>query len=778
MKPEQEALLSAVDASPDEDAPRLALADWLHANGDPEWAEYIRLSLLINRPELSGQRRADAEARHRELFHAGRTRWLAGRPAANGLSWQFQRGLPEVLAVTRLDDFRKHAEAALAHRVRWVAFNYLSDASSLARCRALRLVRRLKLWFPGLSDDTLLALLRSPNLAPLEALSINHRSLTGEALAHLAGADALTSLRLLEVASDGTNTPTPAHVEALARSPCLAGLRGLWFTGVAMSDEAAGRLWASPTFAGLTSLRIVHGRLGPEALAGVGDGAALPALGELFLTNNRLGDAGVEAVARARRWSGLRVLGLSTNLVGDRGAAALAGAAHLAGLERLVLTGNVLTDEGARALARSPHLPGLSSLNLEGNLIGDAGMMALGRSASLSNVARFGGIRNPARPAVVEAVEGRFRERRPPLVDEPPAPPSAPAVAAAPPMVIGAAEEDGLVRAILADPRETLARSAYADWLEEQGKPLHAELMRLPPGKSPRADALLVEIAKPLAGSTLAVELMGGLISARVMLRSFISKKFGDSAPAWLRGQHVTEVQLHGDTIDWAKVGNAPAMAHVRALNLQNCDLGDEGAAQLAGAMGTASLCALSLRSAGFAAAGAEALARSPALAALGRLDLAYTRPTVEGYRALAEGALGQGLQHLIGQGTSIGHAGVAILARAGMPALVTLAIPNNGLNDQAAQALADATGFRRLRNLDLGYNRMTDVGARLLAESALFSRLKWVRLPGNFTPDGWRVVGRAAAGVPGLVLMLPKGMADDLLAEMKEMLGPRATQE
>ncbi len=777
--PTEEELLAAIDADLDADAPRLAYAAWLEGNGDPQRAEYIRVSLLLARPELTGVPRAEAGTRQRELFDAGRERWLAGRPKASGLSWTFQRGLPEVLNVTRLEDFTKHGEAALADRVRWVSFNYLTDPSRLAGCRALMSVRRLRLNLSGLTDALLLTLLRSPNLGRLEALALWGRQLTGAALVHIAEADALVSLRVLDLHSNGAFEPTPPQMEALARSPHLAGLRSLSLNNVWMGDQGARALLDGPAFAGLTTLRLINARLGPEALAGLGDGGAVPGLHELDVSHNRLGDSAGEAVARARRWSGLRVLNLGTTMAGDRGAAALAGAAHLSGLERLNLAANAVTDAGAAALAGARHLAALTSLNVQGNLIGDAGMMALGRSTALAALELIAVPGNPARPAVAEAVERRFRERRGPLTEAPPAPAVVAAAPAAPAAVIGAAEEDGLVRAILADPHDGLPRMAYADWLEEQGKPLHAELMRLPRAKGPRHEALLAEIAKALAGSTLKVELLGGLISARVMLRSFISKKFGDSAPAWLRGQHVTEVRVQGDTIDWAKVGNAPAMGHVRALSLQMCDLGDDGAEQFARALGMASLCALSLRSCGFGLKGAEALARSPALAALGRLDLTFTRPSAEGYRALAEGALGRGLQHLIGERSQIGNAGVAILARAGMPGLVTLALPSNLLGDQAAQELAGTSGLPRLRNLDLANNRITDAGVHMLAGSPLFARLRWLRLVGNsFTGDGWRALARAAERVPGLVLALPKQMADDVLAEVKGVLGARAVQE
>src|SRR5262245_19424054 len=43
--PDDAALLAAIDADPDDDAPRLAHADWVEANGDPARAAFIRLEV-------------------------------------------------------------------------------------------------------------------------------------------------------------------------------------------------------------------------------------------------------------------------------------------------------------------------------------------------------------------------------------------------------------------------------------------------------------------------------------------------------------------------------------------------------------------------------------------------------------------------------------------------------------------------------------------------------------------------------------------------------------
>ena len=51
------ALLAAVLADPDDDAPRLVLADWLEENGFTERAEFIRVQIELARMEGDDPRR-------------------------------------------------------------------------------------------------------------------------------------------------------------------------------------------------------------------------------------------------------------------------------------------------------------------------------------------------------------------------------------------------------------------------------------------------------------------------------------------------------------------------------------------------------------------------------------------------------------------------------------------------------------------------------------------------------------------------------------------------
>lgn len=46
---EEQALLAAVVATPDDDLPRLVLADWLDEHGQEERAEFIRVQIAVER---------------------------------------------------------------------------------------------------------------------------------------------------------------------------------------------------------------------------------------------------------------------------------------------------------------------------------------------------------------------------------------------------------------------------------------------------------------------------------------------------------------------------------------------------------------------------------------------------------------------------------------------------------------------------------------------------------------------------------------------------------
>jgi len=90
------ALLAAIRAAPDDDAPRLIYADWLEEHGQRERAEFIRVQCELARNDSPTLRQREAEllAEHHDAF--------AGPLASPGLRFRFQRGFPIAFGHTGL----------------------------------------------------------------------------------------------------------------------------------------------------------------------------------------------------------------------------------------------------------------------------------------------------------------------------------------------------------------------------------------------------------------------------------------------------------------------------------------------------------------------------------------------------------------------------------------------------------------------------------------------------------------------------------------------------
>jgi uncharacterized protein (TIGR02996 family) len=708
--PSEEELRSAIDANPDDDAPRLAHADWLQAHGDPERAAYIRSAL-----------RTEGDIDYL------RTR---GLPTVHGMSWECRRGYPEVVRFESLTAFRKGWPLAAAHRVRHVVFRGLRSAARLADEPALASIRSLEM--SGIDTPAILAVLRSPHLGPLHHLAVGvHYPEDLSFLPELARMPLLAGLRSLSYSFLADALPEEP-VAALLASPYLGGLRALRFNGW-LSAAALRALWRSSSLSGLTVLEVLSGggwsggSTNPGGLDDLGDGAATPAL-ERFRFEYPAEAKEGRAVAGATRWTRLRELeigdcGIHTGPgIGDAGAAALAGAAHLGNLERLVLRQCGISDAGAVALAGS-RLRSLSWLDLFGNVIGRAGVAAFGRTEELPRLRMLILEGNPAPAALIEAVAARFREGGPPL-EEIKRPPVAAAPAPSAP-VVGAADEDGLVRALWADPFDELPRLAYADWLEEQAAPLHATILRAPPAErarlaGPLFAAMNGDAPFPFQGY-LAEE---GLVCVSIPVRSLRSKACERDGPAWLRRHHVAEVSPQGTPSDWKALFAAGWLAQARGLRLQgrlHTTLPALAASPHLAGLASLALSSQYIREDAFAAFFREAGLRG--LCRLSRPD--YYLP-VEALKAIAEAAFVANLRHL--DTGMINNEALAVLAESpAFAGLSTLSFLVDG--DSGAKILADASELTSLRNLDLSGAWFGDLGLDALAGSALLPCLVRLRL-------------------------------------------------
>src|SRR5690349_11596149 len=101
MSAEETALIRAIRETPDDDLPRLALADWLDENGVPERAEFLRAQVELARLPHDDPRRPALEDREHDLLAENEEHWLGDLAAADGLhEWEFERGFLTEIAAT------------------------------------------------------------------------------------------------------------------------------------------------------------------------------------------------------------------------------------------------------------------------------------------------------------------------------------------------------------------------------------------------------------------------------------------------------------------------------------------------------------------------------------------------------------------------------------------------------------------------------------------------------------------------------------------------------
>jgi uncharacterized protein (TIGR02996 family) len=429
IEPELQALLSACKDDPDEDAPRLVLADWLEDHGQAERAEFVRLQLRLGRADVPEGDEAVTLAYLHELYLRHADDWLGPLRAEPGRC-RFRRGLIEVSA--RLEELgdpspqaapwlealvlsfgRQKTVAELVEGGRLAPFTgldatdvYLGGptlerlgaspaaahlrrlrvqlagpagkaAEALGRCRHLSGLKVLELP-DGLADVHLHALTQAGLLANLTTLNVTFGTLTHKsvfALVKSASAPRLTRLVLRHV------HPGAAALSFLVDSPVLADVRELRLEHGSCQRAEVGALGERREWPRLERLSFARSPLKDEGVAPLAGLSGLPSLRRLDLDSCELTAEGLRSLLGAPWLGQLELLRLDWT----RGsvAAALAGGPDLSGLRHLSLRGSKIDVEGARALADSPHLGRLETLDLSGNPLGNDGLEALASAAGL-----------------------------------------------------------------------------------------------------------------------------------------------------------------------------------------------------------------------------------------------------------------------------------------------------------------------------------------------------------------------------------------------------------
>jgi uncharacterized protein (TIGR02996 family) len=200
MSAEERALLDAVLADPDADAPRLRYADWCDRQGD-ERGEFIRLQIEeYHRGGRGGRREEEPKYLSPSVPSAPSAvnRFLQALTPWSARDVEFRRGFAEAMS--------------LAGRA------FISISDGLFRTTPLRDVRLVAVQ-PFLGE-----LARTANLSKLERLDLSGNQVGPAGVRELAGSPHLARLRELDLTANDLDA---AAVAALAGSPHLAGLRVL-----------------------------------------------------------------------------------------------------------------------------------------------------------------------------------------------------------------------------------------------------------------------------------------------------------------------------------------------------------------------------------------------------------------------------------------------------------------------------------------------------------------------------------------------------------------------
>lgn len=365
MRDREAELLEEILRAPDDDAPRLVLADWLSERGDPR-GELIQLQLRAASLEAGGERNK-VRAAENKLLEAHRATWLG--PIADRVEKaEFRRGFVAMVRMTaRAWIAQAQAVLEVAPLIDELELVFGDDERGLgadvfARPE-LRRVRSLSLRCAH--PEPVRALGEAPHLGGLRTLIVEGGRLgrlEGEALAFAA----MPELRALRLTVSPDLALTPEVLAAIGNARFT--LETLFVDGqewsmapTALGAEGAAAIASGKAFASLKRLELPFTGLG---VSGVARMLSLKSLEAIDVTKARIGPAGLDPIFAHE---GLREVNLYGNELGDEGTTRIASSPALARWTFLHLGGNDIGLDGVQALADSPYAKTLRTLNLVSN---------------------------------------------------------------------------------------------------------------------------------------------------------------------------------------------------------------------------------------------------------------------------------------------------------------------------------------------------------------------------------------------------------------------------
>ncbi|HEY1186640.1 MAG TPA: TIGR02996 domain-containing protein [Gemmata sp.] len=337
---DEQALLAAVIAHPDEDTPRLIYADWLDEHDQPERAEFIRAQIAVTRLSPDDPSAKALRARVVELAERHRKQWCEDGSAV------FVRGFPAAVDFYTLSDFCAQGGILLArHPIRVVYATYF-----------------------GNEDEAEGVVAQSPLFGRLTGLGCASRGWGGVQVATVLTNPNLTNLRMLDFNNGDYNGTEAARGIAAAKH--LTNLVVLDLTGNFIQDEGLEAMAGAEHFYSLRAIRLgtdvgeAHNEIGPDGIAALARSRCFPSLAQLILDGNDIADEGLGHILGAHWAGGLTELNVADCGLSADGLIALARSRRLANLRRLDVAANDVTTAVAEAFLRSKWLPQLTDLHL------------------------------------------------------------------------------------------------------------------------------------------------------------------------------------------------------------------------------------------------------------------------------------------------------------------------------------------------------------------------------------------------------------------------------
>ena len=171
---DRDAILEAIFAAPEDDAPRLVYADWLDENGHPEQAEFVRRHIELFRTPIDDFRWRERTAALEACWNRFKIELMETSPHTEVRMDMYSRGLPEHLYSVNAEDFLSDAPGWWpvfpVRRVR--LFQWATCVREVCRCPYLTHVTELTLQGGVVDPDVAQALIGAPVLTQLRRLRI------------------------------------------------------------------------------------------------------------------------------------------------------------------------------------------------------------------------------------------------------------------------------------------------------------------------------------------------------------------------------------------------------------------------------------------------------------------------------------------------------------------------------------------------------------------------------------------------------------------------------